>query len=115
MLHRRTSRPKGNGQMELQNAIAMVKAAGFRVTRPGRPKIAKDQRFPTFVARFKNGEVVRMTTFTALGKLDRARGERLAKAALGVRAETRGAPALVFTTFERSWFELDGKRLREAA
>lgn len=96
--------------MTHEDAIKLLRAAGYRVTKP-KPRIGKNQRFPVYVAMFKNGEVTRMTTYTSLEKLDFSRGDRLAKAALEVRASVRRDPSLLFTTIEKAWFEIDGVRL----
>jgi hypothetical protein len=45
---------------------------------------------PTFVAKFADSEVTRMTTYTSLARLDVARGVRLAKAAY--QSRTRSPP-----------------------
>ena len=70
--------------MELEQALACVRAAGFRVSKPQK-KNKKARVGPTFVARFADGEVTRMSTFTSLSNLDRARGERLSRAAWATR------------------------------
>jgi hypothetical protein len=67
--------------MQIEQAISIVKAAGYRVTKP-KPK-AKTRVGPTFVARFADGQVTRMSTFTSLDKLDYGRGVRLPQRTLG--------------------------------
>lgn len=71
----RRADPKDTTAM-LESALALVKAAGYRVTKPKEKK--KDRVGPTFVARFADGQVTRMSTFTSLEKLDWERGIRLA-------------------------------------
>jgi len=66
--------------MSLIEALAVVKAAGYRVTKP-KPKRVKDRVGPTFVAEFADGEVTRMSTYTSLENLDVDRGMRLSHAA----------------------------------
>lgn len=64
----------------LASALALVKAAGYRVTKPKAPK-KKDRVGPTFVAQFADGQVTRMSTWTSLEKLDVERGCRLSRMA----------------------------------
>ena len=72
----------------LDKALAVVKAAGYRVSKPKTPK-HKNRVGPTFVAEFADDTVTRMTTSTSLGKLDWDRGERLSQAAYQSRWRTR--------------------------
>jgi len=72
----------------LQSAILLVKAAGYRVSKPSKPKV-KDRVGPTFVATFADGEVTRMSTFTSLAKLDVDRGMRLSLYAYESRIRAR--------------------------
>jgi hypothetical protein len=67
----------------LSKALAMVKAAGYRITRAKASKIPRPKKRvgPSFVAKFADGVVTRMSVFTSLEKLDWARGERLSQAA----------------------------------
>ena len=75
----------------LSKAIAMVKAAGYRIVRAKASKIPRPKKRvgPSFVAEFADGEVTRMSTYTSLTRLDWARGERLAQAAHQSRWRTR--------------------------
>jgi hypothetical protein len=76
----------------LDEAFAIVKSAGYRVSKPRKqknPKRNKDRVGPTFVAEFADGVVTRMTTFTSLEKLDWDRGERLSQAAYQSRWRTQ--------------------------
>jgi hypothetical protein len=75
-------------QLALQAAIATVKAAGYRVSKPRRKHHkdpVKDRVGPTFIAEFSDGTVTRMSVFTSLEKLDWERGERLSIAAYQAR------------------------------
>jgi hypothetical protein len=74
--------PDEDKRFALQVAIVLVKAAGYRVSKPRKIfKRGKDRVGPTFVAEFADGTVTRMTTFTSLENLDWNRGERLSQAA----------------------------------
>ena len=76
----------------LIEAIKTVKAAGYRVSKPRKPKTfkrGKDHVGPTFVAKFADGTTTRMSTFTSLENLDWGRGERLSQAAYQSRWRTR--------------------------
>ena len=70
-------------QKILGEALAVVKAAGYRVSKPKTPE-HKDPS-PTLTATFVDGTTVRMTTFSSLEKLDWNRGERLARHAWASR------------------------------
>ena len=75
----------------LDEAIALIEGAGYRVSKPkakSKPK-SKDRVGPTCVAKFADGEITRMSTYTSLTRLDWARGERLAQAAHQSRWRTR--------------------------
>jgi hypothetical protein len=97
-IKRKPGRPKGSKNkpkvaLTLAEAIAMVKAAGYRVSKPRTPKQSKQSKHkdrvgPTFVAEFADGTVTRMSTFTSLENLDWARGERLSIAAYQSRWRT---------------------------
>src|SRR5262249_5110486 len=74
----------------LINALAIVRAEGYRVVKPRTSKHfrrskSKDCVGPTFVAEFADGTITRMSTFTSLTKLDWGRGERRRKAATEAR------------------------------
>jgi hypothetical protein len=57
---------------------------------------------PTFVARFADGEVTRMTTHTPLDPLDVGRGVKLARHAYRSRKKlTAPTPAIVEAHFEQ--------------
>jgi hypothetical protein len=101
------SRPDEDKRFALQVAIVLVEAAGFRVSKPRKPKIFKRGKTrvgPTFVAEFADGTVTRMTTFTSLEKLDWERGERLSIAAYQSRWRTHEAPPAITS----ARFEQDG-------
>src|SRR5262249_46912780 len=99
------SHPDEDKRFALQVAIVLVKAAGYRVVKPRKPKCfkrGKDRVGPTFVAKFADGTVTRMSTFTSLTKLDWERGERLSIAAYQSRHRTREAPpAIISARFEQ--------------
>jgi hypothetical protein len=67
----------------LAKAIAMVKAAGYRINRAKASKIPKPKKRvgPSFIATFTDGANVRMTVYCSSTKLDWDRGVRLAQAA----------------------------------
>jgi hypothetical protein len=60
---------------------------------------------PTFVARFADGQVTRMTVYTPLPKLDASRGVRLAQWAYRSRMKREPAPII------EAWFESNDTRL----
>src|SRR5262249_9831713 len=68
-------RPDEDKRFALQVAIALVKAAGFRVVKP-KPKQYrrkgkyKDRVGPTCVCEFADGQTTRMSVFTSLTELD---------------------------------------------
>src|SRR5262249_3138098 len=72
-------------------AIAMIRAAGYRVSKRKIPKNRKpkDRVGPTFVAEFADGTTTRMSVFTSPAKLDWDRGERLSITAYQTRGRTR--------------------------
>jgi hypothetical protein len=95
----------------LIEALKAVKAAGYRVIKPRKPKTLQHNKKrvgPTFVAEFADGTVTRMSTFTLLTKLDWDRGMRLSEAAYQSRWRKRqhqpGA---------RAWWEGMSKAQRE--
>ena len=75
----------------LAKAIAMVKAAGYRITRAKASKIPKPKKRvgPTFVAKFADGTTTRMSVFTSLSKLDWDRATRVSQAAWRSRWRTQ--------------------------
>jgi hypothetical protein len=84
--------------MTVNDAIALLKANGYRVTKP-KTRI-KDRVGPTFVARFADGQVTRMSTFTSLVRLDYDRGLRLSHAAYESRTK-QVPPSIVSAHFEQ--------------
>jgi hypothetical protein len=54
---------------------------------------------PVFVARFIDGQITRMTTYTALAKLDVKRGVRLSRHAYSSRTK-KEPPAILEAHFE---------------
>jgi hypothetical protein len=99
----------------LDEALTLVKAAGYRVSKPKSKPAAKPKSRigPVFVAKFIDGVVTRMTTFTPLDQLDWDRGVRLSQAAYRSRWRTQQRictpypiaepvpPAIVSMHFER--------------
>jgi hypothetical protein len=74
--------------ISLDEALAVVKRSGYRVSKP-KSNNHKDRVGPTFVAKFADGVVTRMSTFTSLEKLDWDRGVRLSQAAYESRWRMR--------------------------
>jgi hypothetical protein len=105
--------------MSLNEALAVVKAAGFRVTKPKAKRVKSSRVGPTFVAKFADGEVTRMSTFTSLADLDWERGVRLAHAAWSSRFRSPNdstsnrykLPPVVCPPVISAHFEQDGKVL----
>lgn len=58
-------------------ALKIVKAAGYRVSKPKARKVKKFRVGPTCVTTFADGSVVRMSTNCSDDKLDYARGQSL--------------------------------------
>jgi len=110
-----TSVLPANEDTPLAKAIAMVKAAGYRIERPKASKIPRPKKRvgPTFVATFATGETTRMSICTPIERLDWGRGLRLAEAAYESRWRTRvrvqGLPPLsVLPPIISAHFEQDG-------
>ena len=104
--------------MNLEDAIACLKAHGYRVTKPGKPRksAAKDRVGPTFVATFADDQVVRMSCCCSDDNLNWTRGEALARAAYEARwrrvAVNRPDDIVCHVpAIADSWFERDGVRL----
>jgi hypothetical protein len=101
-----------NSLSPLEQALQLVKAAGYRVTKPKPRKLTS--RGPTCVVRFADGVLCRMTTHCRDDALDYERGVKLCKAAWSSRRSLpmAQAPAVISAHFER-----DGAMLgqREAA
>jgi len=75
----------------LDEALAIVKSAGYRVSTPklkSKPK-RKDRVGPTIVVEFVDGVITRMTVFTSFEQLDWERGMRLSIAAWQSRWRAR--------------------------
>jgi hypothetical protein len=93
--------------MELEQALALVKAAGFRISKPRAPK-AESQRGPTCVVQFADGEICRMTTYSPKA-LDYDRGIRQCQAAWLLRLTGTAMGDLTQTPPVKSChFERDG-------
>src|SRR5262245_62306238 len=90
---RSTSSPEKGSTMRkvscasLDEALTLVKAAGYRVSKP-KPKL-KDRVGPTFVCTFADGVTTHMSVFTSLENLDWDRGIRLSQAAYQSRWRRR--------------------------
>jgi hypothetical protein len=85
-------RPDEDKRFALEVAIVLVKAAGYRVVRPRKPKIFKRGKTrvgPTFQATFADGVTTRMSVFCSPENLDWGRGVRLSIAAYQSRWRTR--------------------------
>ena len=90
-----------NSLSDLEHALQLVKAAGYRVTKPKLRKLTS--RGPTCVVRFADGTLCRMTTHCRDDALDYERGVYLCKAAWSTRKALpmEQAPAVVSAHFER--------------
>ena len=87
--------------MNLQDALAVVRASGYRVTKP-KARARKQSRVgPTCVTHFIDGSVFRMTTHTTDDNLDFARGIRLCALALASRHGHDCVPPVEYVHFER--------------
>lgn len=95
----------------LIEAVKIVRAAGYRVSKPraSKRRNPKDRVGPTCVCTFADGTVTRMSVFTSLEKLDWERGERLSIAAYQSRWQTCEAPPAIISAH----FEQDGKVLAQ--
>lgn len=112
------ARPDEDKRFALQVAIVLVKAAGYRVIKSRQRQYRrkgknKDRVGPTFVARFADGEITRMSIFSSLEALDWERGLRLSQAAYESRWWTRvrvhGVPPLsALPPIVSAHFERDG-------
>ena len=87
--------------LDLEHALRLVRAAGYRVTKPKPRKLTS--RGPTCVVRFADGTLCRMTTHCRDDALDYERGVRLCKAAWSTRKALpmEQAPAVISAHFER--------------
>src|SRR6516164_4602442 len=85
----------------LEQALQLVRAAGYRVTKPKQRKLTS--RGPTCVVQFADGTQCRMTTHCRDDALDYERGIRLCKAAWSTRKALpmEQAPAVISAHFER--------------
>jgi hypothetical protein len=86
---------------DLEHALQLVKAAGYRVTKPTKRKLAS--RGPTCVVTFADGNVCRMTTHCHDSALDYERGIKLCRAAWSTRQALpmEQAPSVLSAHFER--------------
>ena len=87
--------------MDLIQALAIVKAAGYRVSKPAEKKLKTVG--PTFVALWSDGVFTRMSIHTHAEKPDVGRAVRVSKAAYDSRTKGLG-----FATISCGWFERHG-------
>jgi hypothetical protein len=105
--------------LPLDEAITLIRNAGYRVSKPKSKYSKYGARVgPTFVCKFADGTVTRMSTFTSLEKLDWDRGTYLSEAAWRSRWRTQHRiytpypivepvpPAIVAMHFEQDGVEL---------
>ena len=87
--------------LSLDQALAIVKSAGYRVTKPKQRKLTF--RGPTCVVTFADGNTCRMTTHCHDTALDWERGIKLCKAAWSTRRALpmEQAPQVISAHFER--------------
>ncbi len=87
--------------LDLAHALQLVRAAGYRVTKPKPRKLTS--RGPTCVVRFADGTLCRMTTHCRDDALDYERGIKLCTAAWSTRQALpmAQAPSVVSAHFER--------------
>lgn len=87
--------------MDIEQALAIVRMAGYRVTKPKPRKLSS--RGPTCVVTFADGVTCRMTTHCRDDALDYARGVYLCKAAWSTRRDLpmAQAPSIASIHFER--------------
>lgn len=88
----------------LANAIELVKAAGYRVTKAKARKPKKgSHKGPSCVVHFADGTTTRMTTHCPGDVLDYGRGERIARVAWSSRhrAAVDSSPPISSISFER--------------
>jgi hypothetical protein len=87
--------------MDISEALAVVKAAGYRVTKPTEKKLKTVG--PTFVAQWSDGIVTRMSIYTHDEKPDIGRAVRVSKAAYDSRTKGNG-----LARPDHGWFERAG-------
>jgi hypothetical protein len=63
--------------MDLETALKIVTAGGYRVTKPRAKPVDASRVGPSCVVKFADGEVCRMSTWTRRDKLDWTRGIKL--------------------------------------
>jgi hypothetical protein len=109
--------------MNLEQALAAVKAAGYRVSMPRKRKAkTKDRVGPTFIAEFADGVTTRMSTFTSLETLDWERGLRLARLAYTARVrrlepqpEIPATLSTAYVKFYEKWLRAEPKPINVPA
>jgi hypothetical protein len=99
---RRSPMAQATSTLSLDQALQLVKAAGYRVTRPKPRK--RNHVGPTCVVTFADGTLCRMTTHSDDHDLDWDRGIGLCKAAWSTRRALpmEQAPEIVSAHFERN-------------
>src|SRR5690348_13945367 len=91
----------GEATMNLEQALSIVKAAGYRVTKPNAKRRKVTRVGPTCVCKFSDGEVCRMSTWSGNAEYDWERGMNNCRAAYCVRKGTHRVPDIVSAHFER--------------
>ncbi len=86
--------------LDLEEALRLVRAAGYRVSKPKRKLTS---RGPTCIVRFADGNTCRMTMHCHDDALDYARGNKLCQAAwsTGAGLAMAQAPQVISAHFER--------------
>ncbi len=92
--------------MDLAMAIAIVKAAGYTVTKPRAKRVKLTKVGPTFVADWSDGIRTRMSIHTNDEKPDLERAIKVSRAAYESRTKGLG-----FATMTQGTFERDGETL----
>lgn len=89
--------------MNIEDAIATLRAAGYRVTKPKAKRTKSSRVGPTCVCTFADGTQTRMSTYCKDDKLDWDRGLALCRAAWSSRKNLPSAmaPPVLSASFER--------------
>lgn len=99
--------------MDIKEAIAFVKAAGYTVTKKAEKKLRTVG--PTFAASWSDGVVTRMSIHTHDEKPDVQRAVRVSKAAYDSRTKGLGFAKLQAGHFERAGLILSRYEAKELA
>jgi hypothetical protein len=98
--------------MTEKDAIAMLRALGYRVSKPKPRAVKKNRIGPTFVATFADGAVTRMSVWCMPDNLDYDRGVLLSNVAYESRARQRqNGTNAVLPPIVSARFEMDGRTL----